>query len=53
MTKKIDWKWIKYIYQDVYKPPEAVTSILREEGLSNKQIKKCIKKRDKWLDENY
>ena len=48
-----DKKFIKYVYEDVYKPPEAVRSILKEEGLTDKQISKCMKKRDKYLDKNY
>lgn len=45
-----DKKFIKYIYEDVYKPPEAVRSILKEEGLTEKKISKCMKKRDKFID---
>lgn len=42
-------RFIKYVYEDIYKAPEAVTSILKEEGLTEKQITKCMRKQDKYL----
>lgn len=52
MNRKVDKKFIKYIYKDVYKSPEAVMSILKEEGLTGKQINKCMRKRHKYLMKN-
>jgi len=43
-------KFIKYVYNDSYKAPEAIASILKEEGLTEKQISKCMRKRDKYLE---
>ena len=45
-----DKKFIKYVYEDVYKAPEAVKSILKEEGLTEKKITKYMQKRDKYLN---
>ena len=45
-----DKKFIKYVYEDVYKAPEAVKSILKEEGLTEKKIAKCMRKRAKYLN---
>jgi len=50
MSNRIDKKFIKYVYEDAYKAPEAVISILKEEGLTEKQIAKYMRKRDKYLD---
>lgn len=49
----MDRKFIKYVYRDAYKAPEAVMSILREEGLTGKQIAKCMRKRDKYLEKHF
>jgi hypothetical protein len=45
-----DKKFIRYIYEDVYKSPESVRSILKEEGLTQRQISRCMKKRRKYID---
>ena len=49
VNRRADWKFVKYVYEDVYKPPESVRSILKEEGLTKKQIDRCMRKRDKYL----
>ena len=43
-------RFIKYVCEDPYKAPEAIRSILREEGLIERQVDKCMKKRDKYLN---